>query len=79
MPRVEAEERLPPLRPEVLDVVSLVENHVVPRLAAKDMLVREDELVGGHADVKRVLAVPASALLLALLLGPVVGENLEAG
>ena len=48
MPSVEAEERLPSLRPEVLDMVRLVEDHVVPRLATEHVLIGEDELVRGE-------------------------------
>jgi len=42
---VEAEEGLPPLRAEVLDVMRLIEDHVMPRLATEHELIRENELV----------------------------------
>lgn len=77
MSSVEAEQGLPALRAEVLDVVSFVEDEVVPRFASEDVLIGEDELVRSDADVEGVLGVPSLSLLLSLLLSSVVHHELE--
>jgi hypothetical protein len=74
---VEAEQGLPTLRAEILDVVSFVEDEVVPRFASEDVLIGEDELVRSDADVEGVLGVPSLSLLLSLLLSSVVHHELE--
>lgn len=79
MLRLEAEERLPSLTAEVFDVVSLVKDHVAPVLAPENVLVGEDDLVAGDADLPVVLRVPTDTLLLTLLLVAVVGQHLHAG
>mmetsp|Transcript_61333 Transcript_61333/g.147631 ORF Transcript_61333/g.147631 Transcript_61333/m.147631 type:complete len:212 (+) Transcript_61333:1973-2608(+) len=73
----EAKKDLPALRLEVLDVVRLVEDHVLPALAAKHLLVLHDHFVRGDADVEGVGLGPPLALQLALLLAAVVRKHLE--
>ena len=60
--RVEVEQRLPPLRLEVLDVLGLVEHEVLPLLAAEGGVVLDDELVAGDADVEGVGLGPALSI-----------------
>ena len=55
-----------------------VENHVLPSLASKDVLIGQYDLVRGDAHLKAVLRVPTNTAVLPFLLIAVVGENLHA-
>lgn len=57
----------------------LIENHVVPGLASEDMLISQDDLIRGDADMEAVGRIPAFSFLLSLSLVAVVGKDLEAG
>lgn len=59
-------------------MVSFVKDEILPCLSTKDMLIGQDDLVRGDADVKVVFRIPTNTLLFPLLLIPVVRENLEA-
>src|SRR5512140_2614161 len=76
--RVEPEQSLPSLGLEVLDVVGLVEDHVMPPPSPEYLLVLEDHLIGGDADIPHVVVRPALPFSLALLLVAVVSKDLEA-
>lgn len=52
--RVEVEQRLPPLGSEVLDILGLVQDEVLPLFAAESDLVLNNNLVGSDAHVERV-------------------------
>jgi hypothetical protein len=47
---------LPPLRLIVFDVLSLIQDHIVPLLSFEDGLVSYHDLVAGNANVKRIEA-----------------------
>ena len=76
-PAAEVEQELPALALEVLDVLRLVEDEVVPLLAPEARLVLDDELVRGDANVEGVRLRPAHPLHAPLLLGAVVRQHLE--
>lgn len=59
--------------------MGLVEDHVVPRLALKDVCITAGESIRGDADVEVRLVVPALSKLLPTLGGTVVSEDVEAG
>ena len=75
--RVEVEQRLPALGLEVLDVVRLVQDHVVPPLPPECARVLHDQLVGGDADVVAVGLGPARPQALARLGRAEVRQHLE--
>ncbi len=56
---LEVEEGLPALGLEVLDVLGLVKDEVLPLLASEGGVVLDDELVAGDADVEGVGFCPA--------------------
>lgn len=66
------------MRPEVLDHVCLIEDHVVPRLALEYVRITAGEGIRGDADVEVGLIVPALSEFLPTLGGTVIGEDLEA-
>lgn len=74
---LEVEQDLPALRLEVLNVLSLVQDHVVPFLASEYRVVGHSDLVAGNADMETVEFRPALPLLLALFGRPEVGHDLE--
>jgi hypothetical protein len=76
-PRVEPEQRLPSLRSEVLDVMSLVKDQVVPRFASEHAFIGEDDLIRRDADVERIRRVPAFALFFPLLHVAVIREDFK--
>lgn len=75
-PRVESEEGLPALTLEILDVLGLVQNHVIPLFASEDKVVLNHQLVRRDAHMERVIFAPALALELTFLLCPEVSEDL---
>ena len=75
---VEPQEGLPSLRLEILYVLSLIQDHVVPLFSPEGKVVLDHQLVRGDTDVEGVLLAPAMSLDLSLLLGAEVGEDLEA-
>ena len=77
--RTEHEERVPPLRLEVLDHMRLVKDHVVPAFALEHMCVAASEGIGRDADIEMVFVVPALTELLALFGVAVIAEHLETG
>jgi len=76
---VESQQSLPSLAFEILDVLGLVENHVIPFLAPECKMVLDDELIRSDAYMERVLLAPAMTLEFAFLLRSEVRENLESG
>jgi hypothetical protein len=79
MLRVKGEKGLPSLTSKVLDVMGLIEDHVMPLLSSEDVLIRQDDLVGGDANVELVGCVPAFPLVFPFLLTAIVGHDFEAG
>ena len=75
----EGEQRLPPLRLVVLDVVSLVQDQEVPLLALEHGGVHQHRLVAGDAHVEGVGLRPPRPLRLPLLDGAVVRQHLQRG
>ena len=75
--RVEVNERLPPLRLEVLDVLRLVQNKIVPLLPPERERVLHRKLVTRDANVEGVELRPARPQLLPVLRAAVVRQNLE--
>lgn len=51
---VEVEQRLPALRFEVLDVLSLIQDQVFPILASKGLVILQHQLIGGDADMEGI-------------------------
>lgn len=74
---LEVEEDLPALGLEVLDVLSLIQDHIVPLLAAEDGVVSHCDLIAGDADVETVQLRPPLPLQLTLLRRPEIGHDLE--
>ena len=74
---VESEQSLPPLALEIFDVLSLIQNHVIPLFAPKDKMVLNHQLVGRDAHMEGVVLTPALPLEFALLLSAEVRKNLE--
>lgn len=60
---VQIEERLPAGRTTRLDGLSFVKNHILPLDPLKVFLIRNDDLVAGHQDVKRRVLVVTLILL----------------
>ena len=74
---VETEQGLPPLTLEVLDVLSLVEDHVVPFLSPEREVILDHELVRCNANVERVVFAPTMPLDFSLFLSTKISEDLE--
>ena len=68
---------MPALRFEVFDVLSLIENHVVPFFAAEDGVIGDCYFVAGDAYVEGVEFGPAFAFLFSFLGRTEVGHDLE--
>ena len=62
---------------EVLDVLGLIEHHVVPLLAAERKMILDHELVRRDAHMERVFLTPSLALRLSFFLRSEVGKNLK--
>lgn len=75
--RVVIEEDLPTLTLKVLDVLGLIEDHVLPLFPAQDVDILGGKVVRGDADMERVLFAPSKTLLFPLLLTTIVAEDLE--
>lgn len=75
----EPQQGLPPLTPEVLDVVRLVQDHVNPIFPSEDVLIGQHDLVRRDAHLEVMLGVPTDPFLLALLLVAVVCQDFDAG
>ena len=73
---VEPEQGLPPLAFEVLDVLGLVQDHIVPFLPPEGKVVLNYELVRGDAHMEGVVLAPAVSLDLSLFLGSEIGQDL---
>jgi|LauGreDrversion4_2_1035121.scaffolds.fasta_scaffold22543_5 hypothetical protein len=76
---IEAQKGLPALALKVFDVLSLIEDHVVPLFATECKMVLDHQLIRGDADVEGVVLAPAMSLSFALLLRPEIGKDLEGG
>jgi hypothetical protein len=76
---IETKEGLPSLGAEVFDVMSFVEDKVVPGFAPEDVLIGENELIRSDADMESVLRIPTFSLLLSFLLSTVVNHEFETG
>jgi len=63
IPAMEPEQCLPAHAGRVLDILSLVENHILPFDALEVLLVLGDELVAGNQDVERGVLVIADLFL----------------
>jgi hypothetical protein len=77
--RFETKQGLPSLRPEVLDIVRFVQDHVNPAFPSENVLVGQNNLVRCDAHLPGVFGMPAFTLLLALFLITIVGKNLQSG
>jgi hypothetical protein len=62
---------------EIFDVMSLVEDHIHPRHAPEDMLIGENQLVGGNAHMESVRRFPSMPPLLPLANVAIVRNDLE--
>ena len=60
---MEPEQRLPTDTGRVLDILSLIEDHVLPLDTLEVLLILGDELVAGDQDVERSVLVIANLLL----------------
>lgn len=76
---LEIEQRLPTLRLEVLDIMRLVENKVLPLLSPKRGMILNNEFITSDAHMKGIGLAPSLSLESTLTLRAVVGENLESG
>ena len=74
---VKAQERLPSLTLEVFNVLSFIQDHVVPLLPSECKVILNDKFVRGDAHVERVLSAPPVTFKFAFLLRSEVGEDLE--
>ena len=68
---------MPSLRLEVLDILSLIEHHIIPLLASKSKVILNDQLVGCDTHVKRIVFGPSLPLHFSFFLRSKVGQNLE--
>ena len=75
----EVQQELPPLGFEVLDVLSLVQDEILPLEPSEGAVVLNDQLVARDTNVECVLFGPTNSLQSPLLLTAVVDEDLEAG
>jgi hypothetical protein len=73
----EVEKNLPALRLEILNVMSLVQDHVIPLFSTKNGMVSNCYLVRCYADVEAVEFRPTFTFLFALFGGAEVGHYLE--
>lgn len=64
---LKVEKNLPSLGFEVFDVLSLVQNHVVPLFATKDRMIGNSYFVASDADVEGVEFRPAFSFLFPFL------------
>ena len=78
-PTGEAEQRLPSLGLKVLDLVRLVQDHVLPLLPTKRLMVLHSKLVARDTNVEDTILGPPLALLLAFLDRSVVRQDFERG
>ena len=60
---MEPKQRLPTHTGRVLDILSLVENHILPLDTLEVLLILGDELVAGNQDVERSVLVITDLLL----------------
>jgi hypothetical protein len=74
---VKAKESLPPLTLEVLDVLGLIKDHIIPLLTSEGEVILNHKLVRGYADMEAILFGPAMALDLSLFLASKVGKNFK--
>ena len=75
----EVQEQLPTLGLEVLNVLRLVEDEVLPLEPSEAAVILDDQLVAGDANVKGILLGPTLSLHPPILLRAVVDEHLEGG
>ena len=59
---IEPEQGLPPLAFEVLNVLGLIQDHIVPLLSSEGKMVLNYQLVRGDAHMERVFLAPALSL-----------------
>ena len=74
---VESKQGLPPLALEVLNILGLIEDHVIPLLPSECEVILNHQLIRRDAHVKRVLFAPPMPLDLPLLLRAEVCEYLQ--
>src|SRR5438552_18053385 len=77
MIRIEIEQRLPPLRSEIFDIVCLVENHVLPAFSTEYLLIVDDELIRRYAYMPCIFLIPPFPFLLSLFGIAVVCQDFE--
>ena len=63
IPAMEPKQRLPPHTGRVLDILCLIENHILPLDALEVLLILGDELVVGNQDVEGSILVIADLFL----------------
>ena len=74
---VEIEQNLPSLGFEVLNVVGLIKDHVIPTLPSKDLFILEDKLVWGDTDVEEIDLTPTHSFSFSFFGSAKVGHNFE--
>lgn len=77
MTSIEPQQRLPPLRSEILDMMSFIKDHIMPGLASEDMLISEDKLIRSNANMEGILGIPPSSFFFPLFLSSIVRHDLE--
>ena len=73
---VEPKQGLPPLAFEVLNVLGLIQDHIVPLLPSEGKVILNDKLVRGDAHMERVFLAPTVSLDLSLFLRSEIGQDL---
>lgn len=74
---IKSKKSLPPLTFKVLDILGLIQDHIVPLLPSKGKVILNYKLVRGDADVERIFLAPPMPLNLPLFLRAKVGQNLQ--
>lgn len=74
---MEAEENLPTLGLEVLNILCFVENHKVPFLALENLLILKRDFVRSDANLEVIHLAPSCSLLLSLFRWSVVRHDLK--
>ena len=75
----EIQEQLPALGFEVLDVLCLVQNEILPLEPSKAAVVLDNQLVAGDTNVEGILFGPTLTFHPPVLLGAVIDKYLEGG
>lgn len=71
--RVESQKGLPSLALEILDVLGLVQDHIIPLFPSEGKVILDNKLVRCDADVERVFLTPPVSLNFSFFLRTEVG------